>query len=143
MSLEILKKRVGYQGKPQQWRWGFDLAVRELHHPAPYCATTKAIHWFESQGELAPEAAEILAGLKQMYQPTHTVNEKPYTLIGTSHGAGLSRGDYIYVYLCVETGRMYHRHHVDFTNRVKPVIWVGVMPPKPLPFKDSDLECLT
>lgn len=30
MDIEKLKKRCGYDGKPQQWQYGFDLACREL-----------------------------------------------------------------------------------------------------------------
>lgn len=30
MDIEKLKKRCGYGGKPQQWKYGFDLAYREL-----------------------------------------------------------------------------------------------------------------
>lgn len=30
MDIEKLKKRCGYDGKPQQWKYGFDLACREL-----------------------------------------------------------------------------------------------------------------
>lgn len=30
MGIEKLKKRCGYDGKPQQWQYGFDLACREL-----------------------------------------------------------------------------------------------------------------
>ena len=30
MDIENLKKRCGYDGKPQQWQYGFDLACREL-----------------------------------------------------------------------------------------------------------------
>lgn len=30
MNIDELKKRCGYSGKPQQWQYGFDLAVREL-----------------------------------------------------------------------------------------------------------------
>ena len=30
MDIEKLKKRCGYDGKPQQFKYGFDLACREL-----------------------------------------------------------------------------------------------------------------
>ena len=30
MDIEKLKKRCGHDGKPQQWKYGFDLACREL-----------------------------------------------------------------------------------------------------------------
>lgn len=30
MDIEKLKKRCGYDGKPQQWQYGFELACREL-----------------------------------------------------------------------------------------------------------------
>ena len=30
MDIEKVKKRCGYDGKPQQWQYGFDLACREL-----------------------------------------------------------------------------------------------------------------
>lgn len=30
IDIENLKKRCGYNGKPQQWQYGFDLAVREI-----------------------------------------------------------------------------------------------------------------
>ena len=30
MDVERLKKRCGYDGKPQQFKYGFDLACREL-----------------------------------------------------------------------------------------------------------------
>ena len=30
MGIEKLKKRCGYDGKPQQWQYGFDLACRVL-----------------------------------------------------------------------------------------------------------------
>ena len=30
MDIEKLKKRCGYDGKSQQWQYGFDLACREL-----------------------------------------------------------------------------------------------------------------
>lgn len=30
IDIEKLKKRCGYDGKPQQWKFGFDLACREL-----------------------------------------------------------------------------------------------------------------
>lgn len=35
MNIEKLKKRCGYDGKPQQWQYGFDLACRELAQAIP------------------------------------------------------------------------------------------------------------
>ena len=35
MDIEKLKKRCGYDGKPQQWQYGFDLACRELAQAVP------------------------------------------------------------------------------------------------------------
>ena len=35
MGIERLKKRCGYDGKPQQFKYGFDLACRELAQSIP------------------------------------------------------------------------------------------------------------
>jgi len=35
MDIEKLKKRCGYDGKPQQFKYGFDLACRELAKAVP------------------------------------------------------------------------------------------------------------
>ena len=45
MDIEKLKKRCGYDGKSQQWQYGFDLACRELAQaqaiPAGYVLVPK------------------------------------------------------------------------------------------------------
>lgn len=137
MSLDILKQRIGYSGKPLQFQRGFDLAVRELHHQPVHTATMVAIKWFEARSDLCAEGASILAGLKQMTQPTHSVDGELYTVVGTAHGAGLSRGLYIHLYASVETGQWFFRNHVDFVNRVKPLVFDGKFHPRPLPFEDE------
>ena len=45
IDIENLKKRCGYNGKPQQWKYGFDLAIREIAKaqavPEGYCLVPK------------------------------------------------------------------------------------------------------
>ncbi|WP_180069435.1 DUF551 domain-containing protein [Acinetobacter sp. YH12112] len=49
MDIEKLKKRCGYDGKPQQFKYGFDLACREL-------AKAQAVPgWISVEDELPKE----------------------------------------------------------------------------------------
>ena len=43
MDIEKLKKRCGYDGKSQQWQYGFDLACREIgkHSKQPQWISVK------------------------------------------------------------------------------------------------------
>ena len=48
MGIEKLKKRCGYDGKSQQWQYGFDLACREI-------AKTQAVQGWISVEDNLPE----------------------------------------------------------------------------------------
>ena len=56
-EIEKLKVKAGYDGKPQQWQFGFDLACRELAKaqaiPAGYVLVPKKSieHWYLDEGE--------------------------------------------------------------------------------------------
>ena len=43
MDIEKLKKRCGYDGKPQQFKYGFDLACRELVNTVEQAAKAQAV----------------------------------------------------------------------------------------------------
>lgn len=54
MDIEKLKKRCGYDGKPQQWQYGFELACREL-------AKAQAVpEWIETAIQPPEEGQKVI-----------------------------------------------------------------------------------
>lgn len=61
MDIEKLKKRCGYDGKPQQWQYGFDLACREL---AKY---SKQPQWISVEDSLPNRQVNVLVASKHNF----------------------------------------------------------------------------
>ncbi|WP_180051159.1 DUF551 domain-containing protein [Acinetobacter sp. YH12211] len=63
--LNALKVKAGYDGKPQQWKFGFDLACREL-------VKAKAVQqWISVKNEMPEQGQKVL-----VFRPH--AHEKPY-----------------------------------------------------------------
>ena len=58
IDIEKLKNRCGYDGKPQQFKYGFDLALREL-------AKAKAVQEWISVKDNLPPANILVLGMSQ------------------------------------------------------------------------------
>lgn len=56
IDIENLKKRCGYNGKPQQWQYGFDLAVREI-------AKAQAVPVWISADFMKPDEGNLVLGI--------------------------------------------------------------------------------
>lgn len=54
MDIEKLKKRCGYDGKPQQFKYGFDLACREIGK------RSKQPQWISVKDKLPKEKQWVL-----------------------------------------------------------------------------------
>lgn len=54
MDIEKLKKRCGYDGKSQQWQYGFDLACREIEKHS------KQSQWISVKDKLPKEKQWVL-----------------------------------------------------------------------------------
>ena len=72
MDIEKLKKRCGYDGKPQQFKYGFDLACRELVNTVEQAAKAQAVpEWISTSERMPEEGEEVLVhSLGQVRQVT-------------------------------------------------------------------------
>ena len=65
MDIQKLKKRCGYDGKPQQFKYGFDLACRELVNTVEQAAKAQAVPEWISVEEALPHGNILVLAMSQ------------------------------------------------------------------------------
>ena len=76
MDIEKLKKRCGYDGKPQQWQYGFDLACRELAQAVPENKQFNLDEFLSMEEKLKSKGGIIKADLDRFIAYAEMVLEK-------------------------------------------------------------------